>query len=178
MDENSLTLPGYTPEKGSHKLDKFKDHLLNNGKLSVRDQQYFEKMKKAWSWSSKMFSPAQVVTMLYNEYGHEKTHAYQILRDAYELWGIAYELDKRGVTKTLIEAAHVALSIGIREKNPEIILKASAQIAKLNKLDQVDNIVPPDVAMPSGTRVYVINGDIHTPGSGREVIDVSSEEIN
>jgi hypothetical protein len=163
-------------EKGQHKLDKFKDHLVNGGKLNAREADYFEKMKKAWSWSSKMFSPAQVVTMLFNEYGHEKTHAYQILRDAYELWGVAYELDKRGVTKTLIEAAHVALSIGIREKDADIILKASAQIAKLNKLDQVDNIIPPDVAMPTGTRIYVINGDIHNPG--KVVIDVSSEQVD
>lgn len=167
------------PEKGEHKLDKFKDHLVNGGSLSKRDADYFEKMKKAWSWSSKMFSPAQVVTMLFNEYGHEKTHAYQILRDAYELWGVAYELDKRGVTKTLIEAAHVALSIGIREKDADIILKASAQIAKLNKLDQVDNIIPPDVSMPTGTRIYVINGDIHNPENDRrEVVDVSSEQVN
>ena len=174
MDNELIPLGSSPPEKGTHKIDKFKDHLVNGQKLAAREQAYFEKMKKAWSWSSKMFSPAQVVTMLYNEYGHEKTHAYQILRDAYELWGIAYELDKRGVTKTLIEAAHVALSIGIREKDPEVILKASAQIAKLNKLDQVDNIIPPDVAMPTGTRVYVINGDVHMPGSktGKEVVDV------
>ncbi len=176
-EQDTLSLA--TQEKCSHKLDKFKDHLVNGGKLTVREADYFEKMKKAWSWSSKMFSPAQVVTMLFNEYGHEKTHAYQILRDAYELWGVAYELDKRGVTKTLIEAAHVALSIGIREKDADIILKASAQIAKLNKLDQVDNIIPPDVAMPSGTRIYVINGDIHNPvNDRREVIDVSSEQVN
>lgn len=176
-EQDSLSLAPH--EKGSHKLDKFKDHLVNGGKLTAREADYFEKMKKAWSWSSKMFSPAQVVTMLFNEYGHEKTHAYQILRDAYELWGVAYELDKRGVTKTLIEAAHVALSIGIREKDADIILKASAQIAKLNKLDQVDNIIPPDVAMPSGTRIYVINGDIHNPANDRrEVIDVSSEQVN
>jgi len=179
MDEQIQISSYNLPEKGNHKLDKFKDHLLLNSKLGLRDQDYFDKMKKAWSWASKMFSPAQVVTMLYNEYGHEKTHAYQILRDSYELWGVAYELDKRGVTKTLIEAAHVALSISIREKDADGILKASAQIAKLNKLDQVDNIIPPDVAMPAGMRVYVINGDIHNPDKERkEVIDVSSEQID
>lgn len=173
--DNELTPFGIgIPEKGSHKIDKFKDHLVNGIKLTTRDQQYFEKMKKAWSWSSKMFSPAQVVSMLYNEYGHEKTHAYQILRDSYELWGVAYDLDKRGVTKTLIEAAHVALSLGIREKDSEIILKSIDRIAKLNKLDQVDSIIPPELAMPTGTRVYVVNGDIHMPNSndGKEVIDV------
>ncbi|PWJ52740.1 hypothetical protein CLV98_1334 [Dyadobacter jejuensis] len=187
MDDRTQIMPFSPPEKGVHKMDKFKDHLVNKGRLSVRDQQYFEKMQKAWSWASKMFSPAQVVTMLHNEYGHEKTHAYQILRDAYELWGDAYELDKRGITKTLIEAAHIALSIGIREKNSETILKAAAQLSKLHKLDQIDNIIPPDVSMPTGTRVYVVNGDIHTggtenigsgsAGNGREVIDVESEQI-
>lgn len=179
MDNQLVVSESFLPEKGDHKLDKFKDHLVNGAKLTVRDQKYFEKMKKAWSWASKMFSPSQVVTMLFNEYGHEKTHAYQILRDSYELWGVAYELDKRGVTKTLIEAAHVALSIGVREKDAEIILKATAQLAKLNKLDQVDNIIPPDVAMPMGTRVYVVNGDIHMPGSSNnnQVIDVQPEEV-
>lgn len=137
------------------------------------------KMKKAWSWSSKMFSPAQVVKMLYNEFGHEKTHAYQILRDSYELWGVAYDLDKRGVTNALIEAAYVALAIAIRNNDGDLILKANAQIAKLNKLDQVDSIIPPDVAMPTGTRVYIVNGDIHVPGSeGKEVIDVESEQVS
>lgn len=179
MDNNLMPLGAGPPEKGEHKLDKFKDHLVKGERLNQRDLLYFEKMKKAWSWSSKMFSPSQVVAMLYNEYGHEKTHAYQILRDAYELWGVAYDLDKRGITKILKEAAYIALSIGIRDKDPDIIMKASDRISKLSKLDEVDNIVPPGEAMPTGVRVYVVNGDIHVPGSdGKEVIDVESTEVH
>jgi hypothetical protein len=180
-DMNSELIPlgaSGPPEKGEHKMDKFKDHLVNGAKLNSRDQMYFEKMKKAWSWTSKMFSPSQVVAMLFNEYGHEKTHAYQILRDAYELWGIAYDLDKRGITKVLIEALYFALSIGQRDGDPDVIMKAAEKIAKLSKLDKVDNIVPPGEAMPTGVRVYVVNGDVHVPGNDRkEVIDVDSTEV-
>jgi len=172
-----LGAPGL-PEKGEHKMDKYKDHLVNGAKLNQRDQLYFEKMKKAWSWSSKMFSPSQVVAMLHNEYGHEKTHAYQILRDAYELWGIAYDLDKRGIAKILIEALYLALSIGQRDADPDVIMKAAERIAKLSKLDEVDNLIQPGEAMPTGVRVYVVNGDVHVPGSqGKEVIDVESTEV-
>jgi hypothetical protein len=183
IENNNLVpfqLPEMEPEKGNHKLDKFKDHLVQGKRLNARDQETFEKMKKAWSWANKMFSPQQVVQMLQNEYGHEKSHAYQILRDAYSLWGDAYDLDKRGLTKTLVEAAHVALSIGVREKDAEIILKAVKQLGELHKLNQVDNTIPPELAMPNGTRVYVINGDVHMPGSqpaGREVEDVEGEEV-
>jgi hypothetical protein len=179
MNNNLMPLDASgLPEKGEHKMDKFKDHLVNGVKLNQRDQQYYEKMKKAWSWSSKMFSPSQVVAMLYNEYGHEKTHAYQILRDAYELWGIAYDLDKRGIAKVLKEAAYYALSIGMRTGDPDVIMKASDRIAKLSKLDETDNIVPPGESMPTGVRVYVVNGDVHVPGSqGKEVVDVESQEV-
>ena len=111
-----------------------------------------------------MFSPQKVVQMLHTEYGHEKTHAYQILRDSYALWGDAYDLDKHGVAKMLVEAAHVAL----QHRRPgkgcgHLILKAIKQLGELHKLNQVDNTIPPELAMPSGTRVYVINGDVHMP---------------
>lgn len=177
MDPNNI-LPVLTPEKGTHRLDKFKEHLVENRKLSKRDQLTFEKMKKAWSLSCKMFSPATVVQTLQAEYGHEKTHAYQIMRDAYELWGDAYDLDKRGLTKTLVEATHIALMSGVRDKDAEIILKATKLLSDLHKLNQTDNVIPPNIAMPSGTRVYVMDGTIITPNEGREVIDVTPQIEN
>ena len=183
VDMQDLERPagGEIEKTGTHRLDKFRGHLVQKTALTKRDADYFEKMKKAWSWSCKMFSPQQVVQMLGQEYGHEKTHAYQIIRDAFELWGDAYELDKRGVSKTLIEAAHLALSIGIQERNSESILKAVKELKNLYKLDEGESAIPPDVAMPASKRVYVVNGNINigamVESEKREVVDGDAEEI-
>ena len=168
----------YTPEKGTHKLDKFKDHLIAHSPLGLRDQAYFEKMKKAWSWATKMFSPQKVVEMLHTEYGHEKTHAYQILRDSYALWGDAYELDKKGAAKVLVESAYVALQIAVRDKNGDLILKAVKELRELQQIDKVESAISPEMAMPAGTRVYVFNGAVNVgqqPESGKEVVDGTVE---
>ncbi|TDB69108.1 hypothetical protein [Arundinibacter roseus] len=163
------------PEKGTHRMDKFKDHLIAKTPLGPRDQDYFEKMKKAWSWATKMFSPQKVVEMLHTEYGHEKTHAYQILRDSYALWGDAYELDKRGAAKVLVESAYVALQIAVREKNGELILKAVKELRELQQIDKVESAIPPEAAMPAGTRVYVFNAPVNVgeQQAGKEVEDGS-----
>ncbi|GHB64160.1 hypothetical protein GCM10007390_17550 [Persicitalea jodogahamensis] len=162
MSEMDLApLGDFKPEKGNHRMDKFKDHLVVHAELNNRDQEYFEKMKKAWSWATKMFSPQKVVEMLHTEYGHEKTHAYQILRDSYELWGDAYELDKRGAAKILVESAYVALQIAVRDKDGALILKAVKELRDLQQIDKAETAVPPDVAMPAGTRVYVFNGSVN-----------------
>ncbi|TDB64408.1 hypothetical protein EZE20_12045 [Arundinibacter roseus] len=166
--------PGdFLPEKGKHKLDKFKDHLVAQVPLSARDQEYFEKMKKAWSWATKMFSPQKVVEMLHNEYGHEKTHAYQILRDSYALWGDAYDLDKKGAAKVLVESAYVALQIAVRDKNGELILKAVKELRELQQIDKLETAISPEQAMPPGTRVYVFTAPTQNEGtgSGKEVED-------
>ena len=170
----------FKPEKGNHRMDKFKDHLVAQKPLPPRDQEYFEKMKKAWSWATKMFSPQKVVEMLHNEYGHEKTHAYQILRDSYALWGDAYELDKRGASKVLVESAYVALQIAVRDKNGDLILKAVKELRELQQIDKVESAISPDMAMPPGTRVYVFNGPVNVgqnegSGSGKEVEDGTVE---
>lgn len=167
MDGMDLMPQGdYTPEKGTHKLDKFKDHLIAHSPLGPRDQAYFEKMKKAWSWATKMFSPQKVVEMLHTEYGHEKTHAYQILRDSYALWGDAYELDKRGASKVLVESAYVALQIAVRDKNGDLILKAVKELRELQQIDKVESAISPEMAMPAGTRVYVFNGPVNVGENG------------
>lgn len=167
MDAMEMVPGGdFTPEKGTHKLDKFKDHLVSHSPLGERDQAYFEKMKKAWSWATKMFSPQKVVEMLHTEYGHEKTHAYQILRDSYALWGDAYELDKKGAAKVLVESAYVALQIAVRDKNGELILKAVKELRELQQIDKVESAISPEMAMPAGTRVYVFNGAVNIGQNG------------
>ena len=181
MDE-LITQGGEIEKIGTHRLDKFKEHLVQRKPLSKRDGDYYEKMKKAWSWACKMFSPGQIVQMLGQEYGHEKTHSYQIIRDAFELWGDAYELDKRGVRQTLIEASHLALSISIKERNSDGMLKAIKELKGLYELEKVANTIPPDQAMPSGSRVYIVNGNVSVSGKeqveNREVVDGESEVIS
>ncbi|MFN8347434.1 MAG: hypothetical protein U0X91_20695 [Spirosomataceae bacterium] len=164
-------------EKGVHPLDKYRDHLLHKKKLSQRDQEHFVKLMKAWSWSCKMFSPNQIVQMLHTEYGHEKTFAYKIISDAMELFGSAYELNKNGIRKTLIEAAHVALSIAIKDRNSEQILKATKELRELYRLEKEETNVPNEVAMRSGIRIYVVNGNIETPNQPNEVEDGSGEVV-
>lgn len=177
MDEIALSgNTGSGLEKGVHHLDKFRDHLLHKKQLSKRDQDHFEKMMKAWSWSCKMFSPNQIVQMLNTEYGHEKTFAYKIISDAMDLFGNSYELNKNGIRKTLIEAAHIALSIAIKERNAEVILKASKELRELYRLEKEETNIPTDVAMRSGVRIYVVNGEVNTP-KANDVEDGESEVV-
>jgi hypothetical protein len=152
-----ITITNNNIEKGKDRLDVFKEHLLGNRNLtSNRDVVYFEKLAKAWGWACKMYSPQQIVKMLNIEYGHEKTFAYQVLNDAFRLYGDAYDINREGVLKTLIEAAHLALSISIRDKESEGILKSIDRLYKMYGFDkgEVNNLPPASLRMPGGTRVY------------------------
>ena len=176
-----VKMPTDVEKIGVHKLDKFKEHLIQRTALNKRDAEYFEKMKKAWSWANKMFSPGQVVQLLSQEYGHEKTHAYQIIRDAFELWGDAYELDKRGIRKTLIEATHIALSIGVKERSADDILKAVKELRTLHELEKDESAIPPGASMPTGSRVYIVNGNVsfgNQASEKREVVDGDSQIVS
>jgi hypothetical protein len=161
-------------EKGKDRLDVFKEHLLGNKIITAnRDVVYFEKLSKAWGWACKMHSPQQIVKMLHEEYGHEKTFAYQILKDAFQLYGNAYEIHKDGVLKTLVEAAHSALSIATQAKDPDLMFKGIDRLYKLYGFDKADvNHLPPaGLRMPGGTRIYAngpvqINNNISNDGAG------------
>lgn len=156
-----------------HPMDKFKDHLLGNKSLTAqRDIEYFEKMTFTWSQACKMYSPQQIITMVKERYSHEKTQAYKIIKDAFYLFGDTTEISKAGAKKVLIEGAHLALHLAMKEKNSEMIIKAITLLHKLYEFDKMEdtNLPPPSARMAAGTRVYQVtqNVQVNNYGAGTE----------
>ena len=155
--------------KDDHPLDKFKDHLLGVKALTAqRDIEYFEKMTFAWSQACKMYSPQQIITMVKERYSHEKSQAYKIIKDSFALFGDMSEISKSGAKKVLIEGAHMALHLAMRDKDAEMIIKAITLLHKLHEFDKMEdsNLPPPSARMAPGTRVYQLTQNVQVNNYG------------
>lgn len=142
--------------KPEDRLDKFVDHLLNKRQLTPNQTETLERYRKAFGWRCKMFSPNQTVQMLMKEYDINTSQAYLILQDATKLYGKVEEIDKEGTRKILIEHLYIALSIAVKDRNAEAIIKATERIAKLSRIDE-DTITLDGSDIPARVVKYIQN---------------------
>lgn len=163
-------------EKVNDKLDKFRDHLLHRATLSPKELETLEKYRKCFAWRSKLFSPQQTVTMLMQEYGIKYSQAYQLLTESTRLYGKVEDVDKEGTRKILVENLYVAMSLAVKDKNPEAIIAAVEKIAKLNRLYEEAGQLTPEELMPARKAVYQQNNVTIHNNYANEVVNVESSE--
>ena len=136
------------------KLDKFKDYLIGRGKLTPTQTKTLENYRKAFSWRCKGFSPQNVKQMLMQDLGIEYAMAARILQEGTELYGRVEDIDKEGTRRILVENLHIAMSLGIKAKDGNIVISAVKEIGKMSKIhDDMPQLKPSDL-MPERTLVF------------------------
>lgn len=156
-----IPLPDGLPEKAENpsnkpdKLDKYRDHLLNQAPLSSKQQEMLERYRKAFAWRSRLFSPQQVVQMLMEEYRIRFSQAYAIADESERLFGSTKEGSKKALIQILTENLYVAMAIAQRNEDAAAIISAVDKIAKLHRAYEDVAPVNVDDMMPARTVKYV-----------------------
>lgn len=157
--------------KEEHRLDKYLDHMNPEVRrdLKAKDRDYLERMRKAFSLRTRMFSAEHTRKMLMQEYGLGYSQACAVYVDMEYVFGKQEEVDKALLRRVLNEHYYTAISIAVKntDKDPikaaELIVKATEKIAKLNGLDEADGQLPPEMLMPPRTVIYQVQNAVIVP---------------
>lgn len=164
------------------KLDKYRDHLLEDRPLKPDELEMLARYRKAHALSCLGFSRNQVISTLEKEFDLSTSQFYNLVKDATRLFGSIEEVDKKGRRVISIERYELLGNLARKDGNILAAIRAQENVDRLLGLFEADDqgmdprafLVPVDMVFSTNPEVFKEQQKLDASGG---IEDTDYEEV-